>query len=238
MKEIIVGDKSRIIRMSDDFALFGIDMKPREYILYLSIFQLIQKRNTYNDINESTMERFYYDIPMSELSGLFDKKTYQEKQFKELIDNMLENQSEDILDDITINEKSLHITFDLHYYNKYFGKMDSYITADICDFIGKKNINDIRIMILFCKFYKSGWVKITEYNMRLLLKKQDIQTKHLTRDIKSIIKKLNKHYTINNIVNNYWDGTGFKISNGKNGLIYEFKFNSFKYVYKKGDGDE
>lgn len=231
MNEIITGEKSRILRVKDDFVLFGTSMKPSEYVLYLSIIQLIQKRNTYNDMNESSIERYHYDITISELRGLFREKTYQKSQLKELIDNMLDNQSEVIIDNITISEKGICVEFDLHYYNKYFGYMKNYITVDINDFVGIKNINDINMMILFCKYSKSGWVKITEDNIRVLLNKDSINKNHLTRDIKSIINKFNDKYSIKNVDDEYWNGSGFKVTNGKNGLIYEFKFDSFKYIY-------
>ncbi|MGL5752630.1 MAG: hypothetical protein ACRCXT_18985, partial [Paraclostridium sp.] len=63
-----------------------------------------------------------------------------------------------------------------------------------------------------------------EEDIRLLLNKienDSVETKTLTRDIKSIINKLQDKYMIKE----------FKSCKSKNIMQYEFKFDSFKYIY-------
>lgn len=224
MKNINICDGNFTIRVGNDFLMENTTMKPSSYIMYLNIFRLIQIRETTNYKNELYITKGFYDFTRNEISGVLNDQFYQKTQLDKILNDMIDNQIEDIIQDFEYDGNTLSIYFDQDVFCNYFMSKSNYTILDIKDFVGIKNINCIKFMMLINRFSSKGWVKIKEEDIRLLLNKienDSVETKTLTRDIKSIINKLQDKYMIKE----------FKSCKSKNIMQYEFKFDSFKYIY-------
>ncbi|MGL5750370.1 MAG: hypothetical protein ACRCXT_07580 [Paraclostridium sp.] len=225
MERIVVESNSLILRVSNKFLMSNTKMKPSEYLLYLYIFRLIQIRESSNDKMELYIDKDSYYFTRKEISAIFNEQFYQKNQLNKIINGMMENQSEEILVNCDYDGSSLVVEFNHDIFCDYFMSKSNYTTLDLNDFIGIKNITHIKIMMLISRFSTFGWVKIKEDDIRLLLDKFDsdaIQTKTLTRDIKSSIRALSGKYEV----------FEFTSCSSKNEMQYEFKFKSFNYIYK------
>lgn len=224
MKRIIVNEDNFILRISNDFLMENTVMKPNEYVLYLNIFRLIQRIEKTNEKNELYLDRDEYTFTRKDLSGIFNEHTYESSKLNKILGGMIENQIEEIILDYDYNGKELTVKFDRYEFDRYFMVNKNYTTFDIKDVIGFKGTKIIKIIMLINRFSQNGWVKVKEEDIRMILGKDDVdnyETKYITRELKDITSKFNGKYKIKN----------FESSSSQNKIIYEFKFDSFKYIY-------
>ncbi|MGL5752631.1 MAG: HNH endonuclease [Paraclostridium sp.] len=201
-----------ILKINNQFVMQNINMKPSEYILYLSILMLIQKSN---------ISKNKYIFNRKDLYGIFNNKSYEKSILNNTLSGMIKNQIEDIILDCDYNGKELVVILNRDIYYKYFILNNNYTTLNIKDFMGIKGTQIIKIMMLFSRFCSTGWIRIREEDVRILLGKcnrDTYKTKHITREIKNIVNKFDGKYSIKNFTSSKVDSD----------ILYEFTFNKFK----------
>ncbi|MGL5190092.1 MAG: hypothetical protein ACRC7S_10655 [Cetobacterium sp.] len=223
MKRIIVNEDNFILRVSNDFLMENTIMKPVEYILYLNIFRLIQRIEKTNVKNELYLDKDEYTFSRKDLEGIFNEQLYRKSNFDKILDGMIENQIEDIILNCEYNGKELIVTFDNGAFYKYFMVNKNYTTLDVKDFFGVKSTQTIKIIMLMNRFSNTGWVKIKEEDFRFILNKHDesLESWVLNKDIKYTLSKLSGKFKVHE----------FYITKCNGYNQYEFKFDSFKYIY-------
>lgn len=224
MRRIIVNEDNFILRVSNDFLMKNTIMKPNEYVLYLNIFRLIQRIEKANEKNELYLDRDEYTFTRNDLSGIFNEHTYENSKLNKILDGMMENQIEEIILNCDYNGKELTVKFDSYEFDRYFMVNKNYTTFDIKDVIGLKGTKIIKIIMLINRFSQNGWIKVKEEDIRMILGKDDMEyyeTKYITRELKDIVSKFTGKYKI----------IKFEPISSNNKITYEFKFDSFKYIY-------
>lgn len=220
--EVCINDSDDFaLNINNEFIMQNTDMKPSSYILYLNILRLIQNamipniqnKIEYNDIKCITFTR-------EDISYVLNEQFYKKSVLNKIISNIIDNQSDNIIEDIKYENNKVHVFVDMDIFNKYFMCDTNYTVINIKNIIGIKNINCIKFIMLISRFKKNGWMKIKESDIRKLLGKESdlIKTKTLTRDIKSIMLQLDKKIKIKT----------FDVSDFRREKLYEFTFNKFK----------
>ncbi|MGL4453751.1 MAG: replication initiation protein [Paraclostridium sp.] len=230
------------LNMSNDIIMCKNFFQPREFILWLVILEQIQGKVKKDILENDTINNI--TISKKHLEKYFDRRFLTTNNIQSVSKFILNHQS---VRDVCGKFKKYNVIIDIEYYdNELHIKFDPNIAMDILGItnneystIDIKTINSllkssscIIMYMLLCKFKSTGYIKISNSQLRNILgRDNDVEHKYFHRDLKISLDKI---FNSNILGNN----STYNLMFDKNKKIFTINFTKFKYSIRKNEKGE